>query len=359
VKRVAWFAVARTPYNDFLFETLSRRVDLTVVYTFEEVATHPWEFAREGVATLNAKRDLARCAALARRADGVVLSGWHDPRYLLLTALLPRRTPKAFWTDTPRRSIVRTPSDAARWLLMRWVFRQFDQVWSTGKVGCRELVGLGCPPEKVRSLPFFYDLTRYERVTDARRSEAAYFRDQYAPRDGFVFLAAGQLAKKKRFDDAIRALARLESKAAVLWLCGSGPEGDALRRLAHECGVADRVQFHGWLQANQLELAFLAADVFVHPASLDPFPTVVLDAMTWGKPVIGTDVSGSVVDRVVHGENGFIFREGDVGALGGHMEFFVRNREALTRFQLCARRTACQYPVDLAVDRLVELMGPL
>jgi glycosyltransferase involved in cell wall biosynthesis len=359
VKRVAWFSVARTPYNDFLFETLSRRVDLTVVYTLKQIDTHPWEFAHAGVRTLYADEDFARCIALARRADGIVLSGWRDPRYLLLMALLPRRTPKAFWTDTPRSGAERTLRDAGRRVLIRTVFRQFDQVWSTGKVGCEEVMSLGCAPEKVRSLPFFYDLTRFEKVTAARRSEAARFRDEHAARDAVVFLGAGQLAKKKRYGDAIRALSRVESRAAVLWLCGAGPEEEALRRLAAECGVADRVLFAGWLQPDRLELAFLAADVFVHPAALDPFPTVVLDAMTWGRPVIGTDVSGSVVDRVVSGENGFVIAEGDVEALSRHMAFFVRDREALADFQRHARETACRYPVDIAVDRLAELMGPI
>jgi glycosyltransferase involved in cell wall biosynthesis len=358
VKRVAWFAVARTPYNDFLFETLSRRVDLTVVYVFKHLDSHPWAFAGAGVRTLYAQDDFASCLALARRSDAVVLSGWQDPRYLALMALLPKRTPKAFWTDTPRREAVRTPRDAARLLLIRWVFRQFDQVWGTGKVGCRELEALGCPPDKIRTFPFFYDLTSYERVTDSRRAEAARVRDQHAARDAVVFMGAGQLVKKKRFDDAIRALSRLDSKGAVLWLCGIGPEENALRRLSEECGVADRVRFRGWLQPEELALAFLAADVFVHPASRDPFPTVVLEAMTWGKPVIGTNVSGSVVDRVVEGENGFVIGEGDVAALSRHMGFFVGDREALGRFQRAARATACQYPVDLAVDRLVELMGP-
>jgi glycosyltransferase involved in cell wall biosynthesis len=270
-------------------------------------------------------------------------------------ALLPSRTPKAFWTDTPRPN-GSGARDLGRRLLMRWVFRRFDQVWSTGRVGCEALEALGCAPEKVRSLPFFYDLTRYDGLTEARRREAMSFREKHAPPDSVVFMGAGQLVAKKRYADAIRALARLESKQCVLWLCGVGPAEEALRALARDCGVAERVVFHGWLQPAELELAFVAADVFVHPASLDPFPTVVLDAMTWGKPVIGTSVSGSVVDRVVSGENGFVFEEGDVAALARHMDFFVRDRSAIPRFQRSARDAACRHPVEIAIDRIHELM---
>jgi glycosyltransferase involved in cell wall biosynthesis len=357
VKRVAWFSTARTPYNDFLYQSLARRVDLTVVYTHKHLETHPWQFDGAPIPTLYVHDDLWACVALARRADVVVFSGWHDPRYALLMALLPSRTPKAFWTDTPRMTNGHGPRELARNALMRWIFHRFDQTWSTGRVGCEALGALGCPQDKIRSLPFFYDLTRYEKLTDERRREAARFREQHAPPGAVVFMGAGQLAKKKRFDDAVRALARIESKDACLWLCGVGPEEEALRALAQELGVADRVKLLGWLQPDQLELAFVASDVFVHPASLDPFPTVVLDAMTWGKPVIGTNVAGSVVDRVVPGENGFVHDVGDVDALARHMSFFVRDRSALERFHSRARETACKYPVDIALDRLNELMG--
>jgi glycosyltransferase involved in cell wall biosynthesis len=356
VKRVAWFAVARTPYNDFLFESLAKRVDLTVVYTHKHLESHPWQFEGAPIRTLYVHDELAKCVSLARSADAIVFSGWHDPRYLLLMALLPRSTPKAFWTDTPRPAR-RGARDVVRSAVLTWVFRAFDQVWSTGRVGCESLAALGCPREKIRSLPFFYDLTRYEKLTDSRRREAARFREERAPRDAVVFVGAGQLAKKKRFDDAVRAIARPGNEKAVLWLCGVGAEEGALRELARELGVADRVTLLGWLQPAELELALVAADVFVHPAALDPFPTVVLDAMTWGKPVVGTDVAGSVVDRVVSGENGFVYPEGDVDALARHMAFFVADRGAIERFHQAARATACKYPVDVAFDRLDELMG--
>ncbi len=360
LKRVAWFAVARTPYNDFMFDRLTRVVDLTVVYTFKQLETHPWRFAGSSVTTLQVHDDFARCVALAKRADGIVFSGWHDPRYIALMALLPSRTPKAFWTDTLRTTETHGLRDLGRRALERYVFRRFDQVWSTGRVGCEVLRQLQCPPEKIRSLPFFYDLSRYEKLSTERRQQAMAFRERHAPtRQAVVFMGAGQLAKKKRFDDAIRALATCGSKDAVLWVCGVGPEEPELRRLAASLGVESQVVFHGWLQPEELELAFVAADVFVHPASLDPFPTVVLDAMTWGKPVVGTSVSGSVADRVIPGENGFIFEPGDVGALASHMAFFTQNRDELARFSQRARATACRYPVDIAVERLSELLEGL
>jgi 1,2-diacylglycerol 3-alpha-glucosyltransferase len=194
-------------------------------------------------------------------------------------------------------------------------------------------------------------------VTPTQRDHASALRQTHGVRPGdVVFLGAGQLVKKKRFDDVIRALASANAPNAILWLAGTGNDEQNLKSLADQLGVADRVHFLGWLQPAQVEIAFLAADVFVHPAARDPFPTVVLDAMTWGKPIIGSEEAGSVADRVVMGRNGFVHRPGDVDAIAQHMCFFAASPEQISTFGAEARKTACEYPVDLGL-RLVSQLG--
>ena len=54
-------------------------------------------------------------------------------------------------------------------------------------------------------------------------------------------------------------------------------------------------------------------DVILHPARSDPFPVVILDAMSWSRVVIGSDVCGNVEDRIISGVNGFAFPRGRCG----------------------------------------------
>jgi glycosyltransferase involved in cell wall biosynthesis len=282
------------------------------------------------------------------------MSGWNDPAYLAIMPLLKR--PRAFWTDTPDTTKRRAPLLAlARSAVVRGVFAHFDEVWGTGRPGCETLVAMGCPASKTRELPFFLDLDRLSAVDADRRAEAGAFRRLHCGGDAVVFVGAGQLAAKKRYVDAIDAIAQVEG--AVLWLCGTGPEEAALRARANERQVADRVVFHGWVQPEVMELAYLAADVFVHPAARDPFPTVVLDAMTWAKPIIGSDVSGSVLDRVTDGVEGFVAREGDVAAIARAMRTLVLDRRLIASMGAASREKAERYPVTLAFERVDALLA--
>ncbi len=350
--KLTWLGVARSPYNDFLFAALARRYALTVVLQQKSIASHPWQLGDASYRVLHVREDRIDVLRAVREAEVTVMAGWNDPAYVALMPLLTR--PRAFWTDTPDTRVRRGAGrEAARAGLARFVFAHFDEVWSTGRPGREALEAIGCSSEKTRELPFFLDLDRLPAVTPERQDEASRFRAAHRGEGKTVFVGAGQLVQKKRYGDAIEAL--VEVPDAVLWLCGVGAEEGALRELASRRGVSERVVLHGWLQPDAMELAYLAADVFVHPAARDPFPTVVLDAMTWGKPVIGSNVSGSVVDRVTDGAEGFVIREGDVAAIASAMRHFVETPGEVLRMGALSRKTAERYPVTLAFDRVEQL----
>jgi glycosyltransferase involved in cell wall biosynthesis len=71
---------------------------------------------------------------------------------------------------------------------------------------------------------------------------------------------------------------------------GDGPDGDALRRLAGELGIAERVH---WLGLRHDVPAVLAGvDVLVLASRYEGLPNVVIEAMAAGAAVVATDVGG-------------------------------------------------------------------
>ncbi len=362
MKKITWFGVAQSPYNDFLLTEVSKKFDLQVFYKIKKKGTHPWQLKPVAYPLRHLAGNFFRAYKRALSSDVIVVSGWSYWQHILLMLTPMKATKKIYWTDTPnldRRDWAGIKGNIRK-QLVKLCFTTFDEVWSTGKPGCRALGQLGCRKEKIRSFPFFLDLSRYNNVAAATKEKAQEFRTANTNNNTeIVFLCMGQVAAKKRFDDAIRAFCNLRKSNAVLWIAGTGPQEEQLKELTIELGIVNQVFFLGWLQQADVELAYIAADVFVHPASFDPFPTVVLDAMTWGKAVIGTNVSGSVEDRVVPGLNGYIFEEGDVEALAQHMRFFIENKEEISHFGAEARKTACAYPVEMAIRKFESLTGTM
>jgi len=347
--RIAWLAVARAPYNDNLFSELGKHFKLEVYLKFKEQSSHPWDLGVSHYISLPIDRNFAKCFLAIRRADLVVVTGWNIWKYLVLALAIPQHSVSVFWTDTPDLRKKKGVLAVIRRLVIKFVFWRCDLIWSTGKTGCEALRRLGCPTNKIGSFPFFVPIPKLLFPTDAIRDSALSFRQKNERGSQCVFLGMGRLVPSKRFADPIKALPKIANNV-VLWIAGIGSELEYLRCLAEDLGVSERVVFLGWLQPAEALQALSTCDVFVHPAEHDPFPTVVLDAMAWGKPVIGTSSSGSVIDRVTDGESGFIYDAGDVDRLANFMSYFADNPKIAKKFGQNARVTASKYPVDIAVD---------
>ena len=94
------------------------------------------------------------------------------------------------------------------------------------------------------------------------------------------------------------------------------------RRLAAELGVADRVEFLGWVSGDAKEKAFQEASVFCLPSYAEGFPMAVLDAWAYGLPVVTTPVGG-LPDVAKDGENMLLFTPGDIYTLAIQLERMI------------------------------------
>ncbi|MBX9765360.1 NAD-dependent epimerase/dehydratase family protein [Patescibacteria group bacterium] len=109
---------------------------------------------------------------------------------------------------------------------------------------------------------------------------------------GDIFLVtASRLVKKNAVDDVIRALRVLPPTISFV-VIGDGPDGDALKKLAHELGVEKRVQFLGFVPQPEVGDYLKASDIFIRPSRSEGMGNSFIEAMAVGLPVIGTQEGG-------------------------------------------------------------------
>lgn len=152
-------------------------------------------------------------------------------------------------------------------------------------------------------------------------SPAQGLRAEDAP---FTVGYAGGLLPEKGGGDLLRACAGLAGDWRLL-LAGEGSAGAALRGLARELAVADRVEFAGRLPSTHMPDFYRRLDAFVLPSRTTPawkeqFGRVLIEAMACAVPVVGSD-SGEIPH--VMGEAGLVFPEGDRDALRVHLQRLV------------------------------------
>ncbi|MFT5434782.1 MAG: glycosyltransferase involved in cell wall biosynthesis [Myxococcota bacterium] len=146
-----------------------------------------------------------------------------------------------------------------------------------------------------------------------------------ASRVGDHLLFLGRLSPEKGIDILFRALARPEASDLTLRIAGDGPERDALVSLAAELGLDHRITWLGFVDDVKAELA--AAGAVVLPSRREGLPMTVIEAASWGKPVVASNVGG-ISEVVIDADNGLLVPAEDVEALASALEQWASSAEA-------------------------------
>ena len=147
-----------------------------------------------------------------------------------------------------------------------------------------------------------------------------------------LILAVGRLIAKKGFADLIGACGLIaeRGKSFQCEIIGEGPLENELRGQIERLNLQNRVVLPGAKQQREVRQRLAAANVFVLPSVIDPeggmdnLPTVIMEAMATGLPVVSTKIGG-IPEMVVENETGFLLRPGDAVALADAIEKVINN----------------------------------
>ena len=140
----------------------------------------------------------------------------------------------------------------------------------------------------------------------------------------FIFLTISRLSREKNIQAQIKAMAELSKKYfdAELWIIGDGPLKNELKEAARKFGVGLQVKFFGW-QKN-LGKFYEQADVFLLTSNYEGWGMVVVEAASFGLPIIMTDV-GLAGEFIKNNENGLIIPVADATKLADSMIRLISN----------------------------------
>lgn len=202
---------------------------------------------------------------------------------------------------------------------IRYALSRADAVTTVSKPNCRILIDrLGLSERRVHLIPNGVSKIFYPMDREEVRSKLGI------PTEEKVVLSAGSLIEVKGHEYLIKALASLKNSLEFrTFIIGQGHLMSKIRRLIRETGLENRVRLVGPRPYSEMPLWMNAADILAIPSLAEGLPTVMLEALACGTPIVGTKVGG--IPDVLDGECGLLVEPGDVRALSQAIE------EALTR----------------------------
>ena len=152
-------------------------------------------------------------------------------------------------------------------------------------------------------------------------------------------VGVGRLIEKKGFGDLIEACALLKDRQCDFHcqIIGEGPLEENLRTEIEKLGLQKNVVLAGPLPQQQIRSQLANATFFALPCiaeksgGMDNLPTVIMEAMAAGLPVISTPIGG-VPEMVVDNETGFLVPPGSPAALAEAIEKVIVDLSLARKF---------------------------
>ena len=179
-----------------------------------------------------------------------------------------------------------------------------------------------------------------------------------------LIIAVGRLIPKKGFGDLIRTCALLleRGKSFRCEIIGEGPLENQLRGQIDELCLQNNVELAGAKPQTQLRRRLAAANVFVLPSVIDPdggmdnLPTVIMEAMATGLPVVSTNIGG-IPEMIIENETGFLVQPSDTAAMADAIETVINDRSSASRLGYSGyERARALFSIEKNVRELCALL---
>lgn len=170
------------------------------------------------------------------------------------------------------------------------------------------------------------------------------------PADKKFILYSGKYIPKKNPMDLLKAYQSLNDDRFALVMVGEGELRKQMEQYILENNLK-HVYLTGFVNQSEIPSYYSVADVFVMCSGMgETWGLSVNEAMNFGKPVIVSDTTGSSSDLVKQGQNGFVFREGDIQSLAGYIREILEN----DAFRIKAGSYSAEIIRDYSIENVTE-----
>jgi glycosyltransferase involved in cell wall biosynthesis len=216
------------------------------------------------------------------------------------------------------------------------------------------------PDIDITLLPWGADPKAFQPLEKTRKND---IRKSYGWKtDEIIIIALGRFVYKKGFENLIAITSDLplsQHKIRVV-IGGSGDLITQYQQQVNQNQIADIVDFPGQITWDAVPEFLGSADIFTLPSqrdkagNLDGLPTVLLEAMACGLPVVASDIGG--VKLVVNEENGFLVEPGQRKQLLDALTKLIKDPTLRTKMGINSRQKICQQYHWESVGKEIEFL---
>ena len=264
-----------------------------------------------------------------------------------------------YHADAPHYSIIDKIADSARLFFARSLLSYADKIIVTSenyRFGSEILKNVN--KRKIVVIPLGVD-------TNFKAGSVEKLKKRYGLKNEKIILFVGRLFPYKGLEYALKAMRIVFEKFpdTKFVISGSGELMDKLKKLSDKLELREKVLFTGSLPDIERNTFYKMCDVFVLPSINrgEAFGVSMLEAMTFSKPIVSTDIKFSGVNFVnINNKTGFVVRIKDEKQLAEAIIKLLSEESLRRRFGHEARKRVSKYfNKQLMIERTYDVYKDL
>lgn len=175
-----------------------------------------------------------------------------------------------------------------------------------------------------------------------------------------VISTLGRISSKKGTFDLLNAIPLIIKKIpdVEFWLCGEGEEPSDMilaQKTIEQKQLKNNVKLLGWVSGEQKETVYLKSWIYVLPSHYEGMSRSILEAMSYGLPVVTTKINGTL-DLVQNDVTGLLIDPGDYKGLADNIILLLNDDEKRLRMGNAGRNSvATNFNVNAKLKELEEI----
>jgi 1,2-diacylglycerol 3-alpha-glucosyltransferase len=278
--------------------------------------------------------------AKKRNVPTVATYHTHFPDYL--PYLLDGKLPKVF--DSISHKTVRG--------LIRFVYSLVDIPTAPTAELVKELKNYG-----VKNPIRLINAVDLQSMKSSTKLDAEFMNRYGIAKNKKIILFVGRVGFEKKLGVLLDSVKKLKSRNWILVIAGSGPQLENYRQQAETLGLKN-VIFTGFLEDRLLGAAYSQADLFVSPSDSETFGLTFIEAMAYGKPVIGVNKLGPK-ELITNGSDGFLIKAGSSNILAKKIDELLGSPSLRKKMGEQAKITAKKYSATECMRETMEIYDSL
>jgi len=225
---------------------------------------------------------------------------------------------------------------------------------SSGRNCTKYLQHYGIKREEIIEYPFSSVKYTDQEIKSISEREIINFRNKEGL-NKIVLLTVGQFIPRKGIDLLLKAYENINCNEVSLVIIGEGPLKSNYMQYIKEKNIKNII-IKDFLQKEELINYYKISDIFIFPTRYDIWGLVINEAMEFGLPIISSDMAGAPYDLVRDGENGYIFKAGDIDELKSKIELLIKDETKRKIFSQKSLEIIKTYTIENMTKKYLEVI---